>query len=94
MPGAYCAPDPIAGRFPAWPSSSFDKAPSLTLPELVELWWTEAKAIGRKPATYSNYKRAFEHLARYLKHDDARRVTAEDIVGFKVLASGECQPTD
>ena len=90
--GGDFAPDPIAGRFPAWPSSSFDKAPSLTLPELVELWWTEAKAIGRKPATYSNYKRAFEHLARYLKHDDARRVTAEDIVGFKAWRLASVSP--
>ena len=90
--GGDFAPDPIAGRFPARPSSSFDKAPSLTLPELVELWWTEAKAIGRKPATYSNYKRAFEHLARYLKHDDARRVTAEDIVGFKAWRLASVSP--
>jgi integrase len=92
--GGDFAADKNAGRFPAWPSSS-DKASApnrLTLPALVELWWTEAKAIGRKPATYSNYKRAFEHLARYLGHDDARRVTAEDIVGFKAWRLASVSP--
>lgn len=50
---------------------------------LVEAWWKEAKSAGRKPSTYDSYRNAFTYLAKFLKHDDATKVTTKDVIGFK-----------
>lgn len=79
--------DPKAKRFPAWEASSRSMpAPSVaggSLTELVGDWWKEAKAAGRKPSTYESYRNTMAKLVAVLKHDDASRVTPEDIVRFK-----------
>jgi hypothetical protein len=46
-------------------------------------WWTEAKATGRKPSTFESYRNTVAGLAKFLEHDDAKRVTPEDVVRFK-----------
>jgi site-specific recombinase XerD len=56
---------------------------SLTLTAILEGWWTEAKAAGRKPSTYESYRNTIANLTGFLGHDDAGRVTAEDVVRFK-----------
>jgi integrase len=80
---------PFAKTIPEWvapavvaPAPSASRSP-LTLTALLEQWWVEAKARNLKPATYRNYAYAVRALSRFLKHDDARLVTADDIVGFK-----------
>jgi len=83
--------DPRARRFPDWervkPSLASADArmvagkPSLT--GLVEDWWTEAKALGRKPSTHESYSNTMKAFVAFLKHDDAGRVTAADVVAFK-----------
>ena len=80
-------PDPMAERFrsvslPSSPSPSSVEG-RISLKALVEDWWREAKAIGRKPSTYESYSNSMAALAAFLKHDDARRVTPDDIVRFK-----------
>jgi integrase len=50
---------------------------------LVEGWWQEARAAGRKPSTYESYSKTFAGLVSFLGHDDAIRVTRDDIVRFK-----------
>lgn len=81
------SPDPNSERFPAWvsplapPAASTIKPGSLTA--LVEDWWREAKAAGRKPSTYESYRNTMTKLVAVLKHDDARKVTPEDVVKFK-----------
>lgn len=50
---------------------------------LVEDWWTEAKATGRKPSTYESYSNTMKAFAAFLKHDDAARVAPEDVIAFK-----------
>lgn len=79
--------DPKATRFPEWEAPSRGLlapiAPSASLKELVEDWWKEAKAAGRKPSTYESYRNTMAKLVAVLKHDDASRVTPEDIVRFK-----------
>lgn len=57
--------------------------PKLTLKDLLEGWWTEAKATGRKPSTYESYRHTVEGLQAHLGHDDAGKVTPEDVVSFK-----------
>jgi integrase len=55
----------------------------LSLTGLFEAWWQEAKAAGRKPSTHESYEKTIRYLIAFLKHDDATRVTREDIVAFK-----------
>lgn len=55
----------------------------LSLTGLFEAWWQEAKRSGRKPSTYESYEKSVRYVVAFLKHDDATRVTAEDIVAFK-----------
>jgi Phage integrase, N-terminal SAM-like domain len=46
-------------------------------------WWREAQATGRKPSTYESYRNTVTGLTRFLDHNDASRVTPEDVVRFK-----------
>ncbi|WP_319944202.1 DUF6538 domain-containing protein [Mesorhizobium sp. AR10] len=54
-----------------------------TLTGLVNGWWKESKAAGRKPSTYESYRDAFAYLVRFLKHNDASKVTTKDVIAFK-----------
>ncbi|ESY94841.1 DUF6538 domain-containing protein [Mesorhizobium sp. LNHC209A00] len=56
---------------------------SATLTGLVEGWWQENKAAGRKPSTYESYRNAFAYLVDFLDHDEATKVTTKDVIGFK-----------
>ena len=79
--------DSKAKRFPKWeaPSRSVSApiASGVSLKGLVEEWWKEAKAAGRKPSTYESYRNTVAKLVVVLKHDNASSVTPEDIVRFK-----------
>ncbi|QLH73979.1 tyrosine-type recombinase/integrase [Rhodopseudomonas palustris] len=81
------APDPKATRFPDWRAplrSAGDPIKAdVSLKGLVEDWWTEAQAAGRKPSTYESYRNTMAKLVAVLEHDDASRVTPEDILRFK-----------
>lgn len=86
-------PDPDAARFPEWtpprPNGEDREKPrpaageKTTLTSLMEGWWREAKAAGRSISTYQSYSTTIAKLAAFLGHDDARRVTPEDVVRFK-----------
>jgi hypothetical protein len=76
------SPDPKALRFPEWVGEE-RRGPAVSLMGLREDWWREAKAAGRKPGTYESYRAAVCMLVAFLRHDDATRVTAEDVVRFK-----------
>jgi len=78
--------DPKAARFPEWQASTAPKPtmrPAVSLTGLVEAWWTEAKATGRKLSTYESYSRTFAVFSDFLGHNDAATVTREDVVRFK-----------
>ncbi len=86
--GGDYSPDAKAERFPEWtPPQSSNAAPSATakvsLRGLVETWWVEAKATGRKPSTHESYRNTMASFVSYLGHDDASRVRRQDVVGFK-----------
>jgi integrase len=59
------------------------EAQALTLSGMLEGWWREAQAAGRKPSTHESYSATTAALVAFLGHDDARRVTPDDIVRFK-----------
>jgi integrase len=77
--------DPKATRFPAWepPSPPPEAAPKASLTGLVEGWWAERKAAGLKPSTHESYRQSMAALVAFLKHDDASRVTTDDVIAFK-----------
>jgi integrase len=91
--GGDFAPDPKAARFPEWVAPNAPKVPEprpaslapakVSLKGLVEDWWREAKATGRKPSTYESYSNSMALFVAFLKHDDAGRITPEDVIGFK-----------
>ena len=55
----------------------------IKISQILSDWWNEAKAAGRKPSTYESYRNSANHLIRFLEHDDATRVTPENVVAFK-----------
>jgi integrase len=79
------SPDLKAVRFPEWPSprSSERLGGDVSLTGLVEGWWKEAQATGRKPSTYESYRRTVAAFVSHLGHDEASRVTRDDVVRFK-----------
>lgn len=83
--GGDFRPDPKSERFPEWrpPGVSPKPAGNVSLTGLVEEWWTEAKAANRKESTYESYRNTMASLVAFLGHDDATRVTRENIVAFK-----------
>ncbi|MGE0340174.1 MAG: DUF6538 domain-containing protein [Xanthobacteraceae bacterium] len=79
------SPDRTVDRFPVW---QFEKdavqyTPRVSLTGLVESWWEEAKAAHRSVSTYESYTNTMDRFVAYLKHDDAVRVTKQDVVSFK-----------
>ena len=88
--GGDYSPDPKAARFPEWAAPSENpKPPEAALPPKASLkgmlgeWWREAQATGRKPSTYDSYRNTMAAFAAFLKHDDAGRVTPDDVIRFK-----------
>ena len=82
------SPDAKSERFPEWTPPQAGKvatpvAAKVSIKGLVERWWVEAKATGRKPSTHDNYANTIAGFVRYLGHDDASRATRDNVVGFK-----------
>lgn len=75
-------PDPKAQRFPPVDTIAAVK-PRQTITGLFDLWWAEAKAIGRSQSTHDAYRGAVDRLVKHLGHDDAGRVTEMDMIAFK-----------
>ena len=46
-------------------------------------WWREAQAAERKPSTYESYSNTLKGFIAFIKHDDAARVTPQDVVAYK-----------
>lgn len=76
------SPDPQAQRFPSIETVTAVR-PRQTITGLFELWWTEAKAVGRTQSTHDAYRGAIERLVKHLGHDDAGRVSDADMIAFK-----------
>ena len=70
----------LVGQSPASPPSA---QPSATLTGILNGWWIEARATGRKPSTFESYRNTIAGLVAFLGHDDAAKVAPEDVVRFK-----------
>jgi integrase len=93
-------PDPEANRFPAFTPPERTAVPlpapaplsSSTLTGLVDAWWIEAKATGRKPSTFESYRNTMLKFVKHLGHNDASKVTPEDVIAFKDARLAEINP--
>jgi integrase len=82
--GGDYSPDPRSERFPEWqPKAAKASASDVSLNGLVKAWWKESQAAGLSESTNDSYKKVFTALVAFLEHDDATRVTADDVVRFK-----------
>ncbi|MDR6755192.1 integrase [Mycoplana sp. BE70] len=83
-------PDDNAARFPVWEAPAMASQPTngvrpakVSLNGLVESWWIEAKAAGKSESTHESYSNTVRLFSAFLGHDDALRITPEDVVRYK-----------
>ncbi|WP_018700334.1 tyrosine-type recombinase/integrase [Amorphus coralli] len=91
--------DVLRKGFPSWTSAAPKQGvvrastqPRVSLQTLFDDWWAEAKATGLSEATKSSYGNAVQRLRAFLKHEDAARVTPDDIIAFKDARLREINP--
>jgi integrase len=77
------SPDINKGRFPEFKDRRHEQSKILTLTSLFEAWEKQVMQLGRAKATPNRYRSVFANLRTFLGHDDASRVTPEDIIAFK-----------
>lgn len=70
-------PDPKAQRFPAFERPA---VAGVTLTDIFDRWRRESKPAG---STLTTWKSILSDFRRHLKHDDATRVTDQDVVAWK-----------
>lgn len=58
-------------------------AKPIGLTELVEAWWREAERTGKSESTRVSYTNTIKQLTAFVRHDEAHRVTVEDVRHFK-----------
>lgn len=85
IPHSHIRITPERGSSAVEPLDQWEKPADgdVSLSGLVQGWWREAQAAGLKPSTFESYRNTFSYLVAYLGHDDARRVTKNDVVRFK-----------
>ena len=90
-------PDAVAARFPVWEDEA-RKKPAFPVGEvsitgLLDGWKVEASGAGKAAhGTVDGYSRSIRKFVAFLKHDDADRVTPEDVVRFKDARLAEINP--
>lgn len=58
-------------------------AKPVLLSELIEAWWREAERTGKSPSTRESYTNTMRQLHAFLEHEDAHRVTVDDVRRFR-----------
>jgi len=84
--GNYSDIDGPLKRFPDWEDAVPHKTlagPTISMKQLVEDWWAEAKLSGRSESTMEGYKRTINQFVTFLGHNDATKVTPQDVLDFK-----------
>jgi hypothetical protein len=77
-------PGPEAGRFADRPSYGITTSPSdkPTLTGIFALWEREHFANGKTKKTAADFRHKIDSLREFVGHDDAERVTPEDVVAW------------
>ncbi|WP_304613520.1 DUF6538 domain-containing protein [Paracoccus sp. (in: a-proteobacteria)] len=76
-------PDPLAERFPAWVPPTFPEQPpspaDFSITDAFKLWERDHLANGKPERTARDFRQKLDSLRVHVGHDDARKVTFEDI---------------
>ncbi|TJZ83693.1 DUF6538 domain-containing protein [Paracoccus hibiscisoli] len=76
-------PDQLVERFPAWvPTKVPEQIPSpadFSITEAFKLWERDHLANGKPERTARDFRQKLDSLRTFVGHDDARKVTPEDI---------------
>lgn len=83
------SPDPKANRFPAFQKPSEKQSNTLTMTAMFAAWEKEAVQLNRASATPYRYRSVFANFRSFMGHDDATKVTTEDVIRFKDARLGE-----
>ncbi|EFF2235297.1 recombinase XerD, partial [Escherichia coli] len=89
MAGGDYRPDPNSERFPVWkaPADVSEKRPEdkpkVTLTSLFDGWWSETERAGGSVSSKESFGKAMGALRQFLGHDDAVRITEDDMFHFK-----------
>ncbi|MDD8023124.1 MAG: site-specific integrase [Paracoccaceae bacterium] len=76
------SPDPKADRFPALAGAPQASAEKTSIRALFKLWERDHLANGKSPRTVGDFRQKMEALIDYLGHNDAQRVTPENIADW------------
>ena len=76
------SPDPKADRFPALAGTPQASAERTSIRALFTLWERDHLANGKSARTVGDFRQKVEALIDYLGHDDAQRVTPENIADW------------
>lgn len=76
-------PDDYARRFPKFEEQTSKGLPGRSLTALVEAWHKTALDRDLRKRDADRIKQRFEMLIKFLEHDDASRVTKQDIVRWR-----------
>ena len=79
------SPDPRAGRFPAMKATKGAPeaaAKGVSMASLFDLWERDHIANGKPKKTAEDFRQKIKDLKSFLGHDDAKRVTGENIVDW------------
>lgn len=86
-------PDPVAERLPTWEPQRAPQNPAGDVVSIMSLFDRYVAERKPAPATQKAFKRQIKKLIDFLGHEDARRVTPENIVAWKdKLLSEEVEP--
>lgn len=77
--GGDYSPDPKASRFPALTPKDAADGADVGIRELYELWKRDHLSNGASPRTPRDHLQKVNDLIRFVGHDNARRVTPQDI---------------
>jgi integrase len=77
-------PDPSAQRFPKWEGGKAAQPKGrATITSLLEGWQKEAKTRNLSQSTFDEYNSRIGMFRKWLGHDDAVKITADDVVRYK-----------
>lgn len=78
--------DDVGKRFPAWEDTKKPpqaKPTGVSFQSLFDGWWQEAKLNGKTKSTHQGYGRTVRYFRDFIGHDDAARITPEDVIAYK-----------
>ncbi|MHA6345770.1 tyrosine-type recombinase/integrase [Roseivivax sp. CAU 1761] len=60
-----------------------DEEPPIPLRHLFEDYLDHLATLGRSPRTIRNWRAVYDNLRRFLRHDDARRITRQNMIAWR-----------